>query len=199
MKLLRRAAHLSARFVSSLVPRQVSASDRAWVANILEPAEFELWLRLSRADAVESVGVARRVERALCALRLGDRHTDRLLDTDSTISMNDVCAAALVHDVGKLDSGLHSCGRVVATVAGALAGHGIAEAWSSSRGCTRRAGLYLRHHELGADRIGLIGGRRCAADWARAHHDPSRWPTIDFSWEVCVALAQADGENVPTR
>ena len=197
MKLLRRAAHLSARFVSSLVPRKVSAPNRVWVASILEPAEFELWLRMSRADAVESVGVARRVEQALRAHPRVDSNTDCLRQSDSTIRLDDVCAAALVHDVGKLDSGLAPNGRAVATVAGALAGHEIAAAWSSSRGFRRRAGLYLRHHELGADRIGLIGGRRCAADWARAHHDPSRWPTIDFSWEVCVALAQADGENVP--
>ena len=199
MKLLRRAAHLSARFVSSLVPRQVSATDRVWVASILEPAEFELWLRMSRADAAESVGVARRIERSLCAHPLLDSNTDRPRHSDSTIRLNDVCAAALVHDVGKLDSGLAPFGRAVATVGGALAGHGIAAAWSSSRGFTRRAGLYLRHHELGADRIGLIGGRRCASDWARVHHDSSRWPTIDFSWEVCVALAHADGENVPAR
>ena len=41
-------------------------------------------------------------------------------------------------------------GACCATLAGAAAGHDMAEAWSEKRGVTRQFGLYLRHPELGA-------------------------------------------------
>jgi hypothetical protein len=81
--------------------------------------------------------------------------------------------AALLHDVGKLDSGLGVFGRVLATLAGAAAGHDMAEPWSQKRGITRKFGLYLRHPELGASRIRMCDGSREAALWAEAHQDPT--------------------------
>ena len=54
-------------------------------------------------------------------------------------------------------------------------------------GFTRRVGLYLRHPELGADRIRLAGGPEEAAAWAAAHHDPDRWvpPGSPSGWSPC--------------
>ena len=83
-------------------------------------------------------------------------------------------AAALLHDVGKLDADLGVYGRVVATVPAPPPAPACADAWSERSGFTRRVGLYLRHPELGGDRI--RAGRRPdeAARWAGAHHDSGR-------------------------
>ena len=56
---------------------------------------------MSRADRRHAAGVARRVEVAL-----GDEATRPVL------------AAALLHDVGKTESGLGTYGRVIATISG---------------------------------------------------------------------------------
>jgi hypothetical protein len=108
-------------------------------------------------DRRHSIGVARRVDQALIG-------TEYAGDTRWL-------AAALLHDVGKLDAGLGVLGRVGATLAGGAAGHDMAEVWSAKRGITRRVGLYLRHPELGATRIRTAGGREEVAHWAAAHHD----------------------------
>lgn len=178
---MRRAAHLAGRFFASLLPRRVRTTDREWVVRQLEPAELALWRRMGRVDMVESIRVARRAERSLA----GSEHAGepRWL------------AAALLHDVGKRDSGLGTYRRAVATIAGALAGPTAPAAWSESTGMLRRAGLYLRHAELGALAIRVAGGRDDVAAWAEAHHAPPRWAQTGIPHPVCEALAAADGER----
>ena len=113
----------------------------------------------------------------------------------STPTIRAGSSAALLHDIGKLDARLGVYGRVVATVSGAAAGREHAEAWSETSGFTRRVGLYLRHPELGADRIRLAGEPEEAALWAAAHHDPDtlgrRSPIPE---PVIVALDAADND-----
>jgi hypothetical protein len=99
-----------------------------------------------------------------------------------------------LHDIGKLDGRLGVYGRVVATVAGNVAGHDMAEVWSSKSGFTRRVGLYLRHAELGADRIRLAQGPEEAARWAAAHHHPDEWDATGIPPEVVAALDAADND-----
>jgi len=93
-----RAAHLTKRFVGSLRPARLSSDDAVWAAEQLLPAERELWAQMSPADRRHALGVARDVER-----RLGVEATRAVL------------AAALLHDVGKIDAGLGTYGRVMAT------------------------------------------------------------------------------------
>ena len=112
-------------------------------------------------DQRHAIGVARDVQARLAGTEYAD--DPRWL------------SAALLHDIGKLDSRLGVYGRVVATVSGAAAGREHAEAWSESSGFTRRVGLYLRHAELGADRIRIAGEPEEAALWSAAHHDPGSW------------------------
>src|SRR4029077_3431282 len=100
--------------------------------------------------------------------------------------------AALTHDLGKLDARLSVPGRVTATLSGAAAGHEMAEAWSERSGFTRRVGLYLRHPELGADRLRLSRGPEEAAAWAAAHHQPERWASTGIPEPVVTALVAAD-------
>ena len=175
-----RAAHLARRFVGALRPGGPAAGDVAWVATVLDPGELSVWARLPGHDRRHAVGVARRVETALAATdQAGDRRW---------------LAAALLHDVGKLDAGLGVVGRVGATLAGAAAGHGWADVWSTKRGITRRVGLYLRHPELGATRIRVVGGQEEAAVWAGAHHTEEAWPGTGFPPVVIDALVAADDD-----
>ena len=152
-------SHLAKRFLGSLWPGGPGADEDAWARSHLLSGEERLWGRLSGPDRRHPAGVAREVERTL-------GHEAR----------RPVMAAALLHDVGKLDAGLGTYGRVVATVSGAVAGRSSAEVWSESRGFTRKVGLYLRHDELGGDMLALSGSDPLTVAWAREHHlPPDQW------------------------
>jgi hypothetical protein len=170
-----RAAHLARRFVGSLSPRGPGADAEAWVAERLLPGEQALWARMSPADRRHAHGVARRVERAL-----GSEATRPVL------------AAALLHDVGKTDSGLGTYGRVVATLSGAVGGRSMAEAWKARTGFTRRVGLYLLHPDLGADQLALAGADPLTVAWAKEHHLPPEQWSVDR--RVGDALKAADDD-----
>ncbi len=176
-----RPVHLVARFFGTLVPRRVSAHERLALRDLLTAPELDLWLKMRRADQVESLDVAHRADRTIAA----DVH-----------QRDEYLAAALLHDVGKLDADFGPYRRAIATIAGAVAGHEMVGAWKQTGGFTRRCALYLDHGALGAQRIRFVGGRELVAQWAAAHHDPSAWPTDEIPADVCRALARADGENV---
>jgi hypothetical protein len=170
-----------ARFFGSLVPRRVDAFDAAWVASLLTPPEQGVWAKLGRADQHEGLAVAQRAD----------------LELDPAIDHHEeYLAAALLHDVGKLDADFGPYRRAVATVAGAMAGRSTIDAWKERRGFVRRCALYLDHAELGAVRVSVAGGRERVAQWAAAHHDASAWPTPDIPLDVCRILAEADGEKL---
>ena len=172
--------HLTGRFFGSLSRRPPSATDLAWVESVLGPSADALWRRQPTYDQRHSLAVARGVQDALAGTEYAD-------DTRWV-------ACALLHDIGKLDARLGVYGRVVATVAGAAAGHDMADAWSEKTGITRRVGLYLRHPELGADRIRIAGGPEEAARWAAAHHT-SPWPDdLGIPQPVAVALDACDND-----
>jgi putative nucleotidyltransferase with HDIG domain len=173
-------AHLSGRFVRALWPGPPRADDVAWVERVLTPNGFALFRRQPNHDQRHAIGVARDVEA-------------RLADTEYADDPRWL-SAALLHDIGKLASGLGVYGRVVATVSGAVAGRDHAGAWSASSGFTRRVGLYLRHAELGADRLRLAGEPEEAALWAASHHDPSTWGDLGIPAPVVEALDAADND-----
>jgi hypothetical protein len=175
-----RIVHLSGRFVRALWPGPPRADDVAWVETVLTPAGFTQFRRQPHHDQRHAIGVARDVQVRLAGTP--DADDPRWL------------SAALLHDIGKLDSRLGVYSRVVATVSGAAAGREHAAAWSESRGFTRRVGLYLRHAELGADRIRIAGEPEEAAQWAAAHHDPSTWADLPIPEPVVVALDEADND-----
>ena len=175
-----RIGHLSGRFVRALSPRSPRPDDLAWVETVLTPGGYVAFRRQPHHDQRHAIGVARDVQARLADTPYAD--DPRWL------------SAALLHDIGKLDSRLGVYGRVVATVSGAALGRDHAEAWSESRGFTRRVGLYLRHDELGADRIRIAGEPEEAARWAEAHHDPSTWPDLPIPEPVVEALDEADND-----
>jgi HD domain len=171
----RQLSHLVSRFFGSLRPGGPTASDDAWATAVLLPGEEVLWRRMSGADRRHAVGVARRTQAAL-----GDRATRPVL------------AAALLHDVGKVDSGFGPVRRALATVAGMAAGHHAAERWSEGNGALRRTGRYLCHDRLGADMLRAAGSDPLTVAWAGEHHlDPARWTV---AMPVALALKDADDD-----
>jgi hypothetical protein len=169
------ASHLVKRFFGSLRPGGPSHEDDGWARAHLTEREGRLWDRMSNPDRRHAAAVARRVERAL-----GDEATDPVL------------AAALLHDVGKSVSGLRTYGRVVATLSAKAAGRDMAEAWTQTRGFTRRVGLYLEHDRLGGDLLAMAQSDRLTEAWAREHHRPeAEW---SLPLEIGRALKAADDD-----
>jgi len=162
--------HLAKRFFGAVIPRGPSAANAAWAVEQLLPGEVELWLRMSRADRRHAAGVARRVQETLQA--------------DAT---RPVLAAALLHDVGKVDAGLGTYGRVIATLSAMAIRHdpAVIKAWTKTTGMTRRVGLYLQHPRLGGDMLALAGAHTLTESWAREHHLP------EAEWTVEPAIARA--------
>jgi len=171
--------HLAGRFFGALRPGGPSEDDRAWVETVLEPAELALWIRQPGHDQRHSAGVARHVEAALA----GGPHAG-----DSRWP-----ACALLHDIGKLASGLGVLNRVLATLVGRATGGAVSD-WEEHRGLRRRIAFYLRHPELGADMIRLAGGRDEVAHWAVAHHDRARLDPTLVPAPVVAALVAADND-----
>lgn len=169
------ASHLVRRFVGSLRPGGPPRAEEAWVQGLLLPREHDLWRRMSGPDRRHAVGVARRVERAL-----------------GIEATRPVLAAALLHDVGKIESGLGTYGRVIATLSAKAAGPEMASTWRKQRGFARKVGLYLHHDRLGGDLLELAGSDPLTVAWTREHHQPEATWTVDRS--LADALKAADDD-----
>ncbi len=171
-----KATHLVRRFFGALWPGRPRAEDEAWAGEVLDPEELLLFRRLPNHDRRHALRVARRVDDTL-----GPGTDTRWL------------AAAMLHDVGKYDSGLSVPGRALATVAASAPG-GVRrlQRWEQRRGWRRHMALYARHGELGADQIRRAGGREEAAVWSAAHHHPETFTTIPIPDEVVRVLDAAD-------
>ena len=92
--------HLIRRFFTSLSRRPPAISDVTWVNENLLAGEFTLWLRMKSYDQRHSIEVARRFTALYPAFT------------------RDQVAAALLHDIGKVESELGVAGRVIATAVG---------------------------------------------------------------------------------
>lgn len=169
-----RPLHWAGRFLSSVRPGPPSRQDLDWAQEQLTDSERRLFARMSNPDRRHAIRVARRVDAAL--------RTDL---PDRTV----VLRAALLHDIGKVASGLRTYGRVVATLSGAVGGRSYAEVWQDTRGFTRRVGLYLRYPELGAEMLAVAGSDPRVIAWAREHHlDEASW-TVPADWGRVLAAA----------
>ena len=176
-----KVAHLSGRFVRALWPGPPRADDLAWVESVLTPAGFVQFRRQPNHDQRHAIGVARDVQAPLAGTEYaGDPRW---------------ISAALLHDIGKLDCPSRRVrARRRRRCRARSSGREHAEAWSESTGFTRRVGLYLRHTELGGDRIRLAGEPEEAAVWSAAHHDPERWAELPIPAPVVAALDAADND-----
>ena len=169
------ALHLAGRFFGSLWPGPPKATDDEWARGQLLPGEVELWKRMCNQDRRHSIGVARRT-----------------IDLLGGSAERPVVAAALLHDVGKIQSNLGTFHRVVATLSAAIAGRETAELWVRSSGITRRIGLYLTHPEIGGDLLELAGSDPLTSTWARDHHKTADQWTLPRP--ITAALNEADND-----
>ncbi|MGH9228164.1 MAG: hypothetical protein ACRD07_05415 [Acidimicrobiales bacterium] len=171
----RHLGHLVRRFFGSLRPGGPSPADDAWAVGRMTPGEAGLWGRMSLPDRRHAVVVARRVDAAL-----------------GPAATRPVLAAALLHDVGKIESGFGPVRRAAATVAGMVGGHDAARRWRGREGLVGRVGRYLCHDEIGAGLLGAAGSDALTISWAREHHlPPERWT---IAAEVGAALKAADDD-----
>jgi hypothetical protein len=115
--------HLRRRFAGSLSRREPDVADVAWVDSQLLDGESLLWHRMSAADRRHSIAVARRFD------ELGPWSREEI-------------SGALLHDVGKLESGLGTIGRVAATIVGPR---------------TARFRRYHDHERIGAELLAGAG------------------------------------------
>lgn len=87
-----------------------------------------------------------------------------------------VMAAALLHDVGKVDSRLRTPARIVATLFWAVVPDDLADRWLDTSGLRRRFASYRRHPEIGEQLLLEAGASAQTASWAADHHKPrERW------------------------
>ena len=160
--------------MGSLDPAGPSLAEERFAAAVLSPREQVLWRRMSGPDRRHAVDVARRVQQ-----NLGDAEANEA-----------VLAAALLHDVGKIEAGLGTAGRVFATLCAGAAGWARAAGWHDRPGWLGRVGRYTRHGDIGAELLTAAGSHPTAVAWAAQHHrDPDHWthPT-----ELAAALSAAD-------
>ena len=108
--------HLAGRFFGALSPAGPAQSDEEWALSSLLDGERDLWRRMSGPDRRHAVDVA--------------RETIRLLGPGEP--PREVVAAALLHDVGKVESGLGTFARVGVTLAAMAGGRSRLVSWSSS-------------------------------------------------------------------
>ena len=169
--------HLVKRGIATAIPLAASKADDAWARRQLLPGEVELWQRMKPADRRHAAGVARRVESAL-----GERATRPVL------------AAALLHDVGKVEANFGAYRRTLATLCAIAVKHDpdVIRAWTKATGFTRRVGLYLQHPKLGGDLLGIAGSDALTEAWAREHHLPETLWTVPLG--VGIALKEADDD-----
>lgn len=163
--------------------------EEAWALGWLLPGEQELWHRMSGPDRRHAAGVAREVA--------------ALLDDGRSLPGREVMAAALLHDVGKIESGLGTFARVGVTLAAMAVGRerltspppARSEHWAAPRWFSKlrqKAQVYLTHDRVGAELLTQAGAHPTTVSWAAEHHLPaSRW-TVER--RVAEALKAADGD-----
>ncbi|MFK8023517.1 MAG: hypothetical protein AB8G26_06100 [Ilumatobacter sp.] len=116
--------HLVVRFLTSLSPAPPSVNAELFADANLLPAERSLWVQMSNQDRRHSVAVARRFRRRRPAATRPE------------------IAGALLHDVGKIECGLGTFSRVIATLIGPR---------------TERFRIYHDHEAIGARLVADAG------------------------------------------
>ena len=184
--------HLAVRFFGALDPRGPEPAEEAWALGWLLPGEQDLWRRMSGPDRRHAAGVARDVA--------------SLLADGGPPPAREVMASALLHDVGKVESGLGTFSRVAVTIAAIALGRerltapapsdrGTSPGASTGRPGARvreRTRQYLTHDRIGADLLRRAGSDPMTVAWAGEHHLPAdRW-TVER--RIADALKAADGD-----
>jgi hypothetical protein len=163
---------LARRFFTSLRSTPPPAADDAWAEGHLLAGEALLWRRLSGADRRHAIGVGRGAIELL-----------------GGAAPRPVVAAALLHDIGKIEAGLGTIGRAAVTAAAMVVGPDRLGRRSAR---PTRAWRYLHHSDLGAALLTAAGSDPLTVAWTLEHHlPPDRW-TLPPA--VAQALKAADDD-----
>lgn len=141
--------HLIKRFVGSVTSVPLSVSERVEIATVLLPAENTLFEQLSKQDQRHAVQVLRRFDFSASDAPMAARR------------------AAVLHDIGKIDSGLGTVMRVAASIIGP------------------RTDLFRRYHEherIGAEMLVAVGSDPLTVKLLRGEGDA----------RLVIALREAD-------
>ncbi|MDQ6839173.1 MAG: HD domain-containing protein [Actinomycetota bacterium] len=172
--------HLGGRLVGSLWPGGPGGDGERWARSWLLAGEVRLWGRLSGPDRRHALGVARQVSRQL-GIVVGDG------------PRRPIMAAALLHDVGKVDARLGTWSRVAVTAAAITVGRSRVAAWAGpGRTWPARAGRYVTHDRLGAELLVAAGSDPFTVAWAAEHHLPADRRSVAPA--VAAVLEAADGD-----
>ncbi|HLI01983.1 MAG TPA: HD domain-containing protein [Acidimicrobiales bacterium] len=180
--------HLAGRFFGALRPGGPPPGDEAWAQAWLEPGERGLWIRMSGPDRRHAVGVAREARALVDA---GDQGP----------APREVVAAALLHDVGKIESGLGTWSRAAVTLVAMGVGRERVARWGRADPTSVRswlgrwrlaAGLYVTHDRIGSQLLDLAGSDPLTVAWAKEHHRPRDTWTVSLPF--ADALKAADGD-----
>jgi putative nucleotidyltransferase with HDIG domain len=174
--------HLAGRFFGALSPRGPARADESWALDHLIDGEQSLWHRMSGPDRRHAVRVA--------------RDSIELLEPEQ--ARQEVVAAALLHDVGKVESSFGTFARAAVTFMAIAFGRTRLVSWAGDASGKRRpswrtrVGLYLTHDKLGAEMLQHAGSQQLTVSWAAEHHlAPELW-TVDST--IGAALKAADGD-----
>jgi len=154
--------HLAGRFFGSIKPGPPDSRDEAWALRHLNGGETALWKQMSNPDRRHAIDVANDV-----GLELGH-------DVP-----REVITAALLHDVGKVESGLRTPARVLATVFWAINDDAKAVRWQNMSTFRGRLAKYRLHPEIGAQLLSDAGSHELTVSWTRHHHQAGDPPAVD--------------------
>lgn len=191
--------HLAGRFFGALDRRGPSPSEEAWALGWLLPGEQRLWRRMSGPDRRHAAGVARDAASLLGWGGVGPGSGGGCGGgggSGDARGSREVVASALLHDVGKVESGIGTFGRVAVTLAAIVLGRQRlalepGRATQAPR-WRRRISDYLAHDRIGASLLEEAGSHPVTIAWAREHHLPSEAWTVER--RVAEALKAADGD-----
>ncbi len=172
--------HLSLRLAGSLWPAGPPPGAERWARSWLLASELPLWARMSGPDRRHALGVARQVAAELA----GPEGSD---------APRAVMAAALLHDVGKIDAALGTWGRVAVTALAIKIGRERIASWSAPGSRWRsRAGRYVTHDRVGGELLAAAGSDSLTVAWASQHHVPAGRRSFDP--RLGAVLEAADGD-----
>ena len=161
--------HLIRRFFAALPSGGLPETDRFWVESVLSQKEYALWARQYPPDRRHSAAIARQVERRLADQALVE---EAALNEETDWAL----AAALLHDIGKIEAGLGTWGRVFATIVAKVVGPQRARQWIVRDGYRGKVGAYLNHPEIGAELLHAAQSDPRTIAWAVQHHKPpDKW------------------------
>ncbi len=180
-----RSRHLVRRFFQALRPGGPSEVDRVWVESVLSAEEYELWARQYPPDRRHSALTARRVEYELAGV--APVATTRLIEDTRW-----VLASALLHDIGKIESGFGIWGRVFTTAVAEIVGPERVSGRVGAGGCRGRMARYLNHPEIGAELLRNVHSDPRTVAWTAQHHQPSHRWTLPL--EIAEMLHRFDND-----